>query len=402
MHMITLTEKAYNNFYKKYSKKNYKQTVEYANVMQEFNYKKIYLGLIDDNDNVIAATLILEEKNALKFKFGYAPSGFLLDFDNTELVQIFSTELKKYLINLNYSYLRFKPNIPFKILDKNDKVLKNNYNIINNLKKLGFISLNTSNKTSRLEAIIEIDNDLNSIYNNFNRNIKRKIKECNLMGITFYQENDINKFYNLIEKKKSKSIDYYEKLLRYFNNKECKFNIYFAKLNTEIYLNNYRYFLKQEQDRNYKLQEKISNLVIKKTTKLLDKKISSDKSLNKYKNKVLEASDLFLKFPEGLTIATCAVIEFGDTVYFIEEGYNEKFRNIYSLSMLKWEIIKKYNMLGYSKFNLGAIPEKTNKYSGLYNSKIGFNPNIYEYSEELDFPVNKYIYKIIKKIFQKK
>ena len=82
MHMITLTEQQFNNYSKLHSKRNYKQTVEYANLMSKYGYTKLYLGLIDNFNNVIGATLILEKRIKGKFKIGYAPNGFLIDYSN--------------------------------------------------------------------------------------------------------------------------------------------------------------------------------------------------------------------------------------------------------------------------------------------------------------------------------
>jgi len=194
-------------------------------------------------------------------------------------------------------------------------------------------------------------------------------------------------------------------LLNVFKDDECKLKIYFAKLNPEVYLNNFRYILKKEQEKNIKLQELIKDIKTPKTKKLIDKKITSDKLLNKYQNKVIEASKIFSEYPDGLIIGTCAIIKNDKTIYFIEEGYEEKLRNIYSLSMLKWEIIKKYYHLGYKNFDLGIIPhfkDKNDKYYGIYLSKIGFNPEIYECAGKFDLVINRYIYSIINKFPKKK
>ena len=71
MQMITLTEIQFKNYSRIHSKRNYMQTVEYANVMTKYGYAKLYLGLIDEFNNVIAATLILEKRIKGKYKRRY-------------------------------------------------------------------------------------------------------------------------------------------------------------------------------------------------------------------------------------------------------------------------------------------------------------------------------------------
>jgi len=404
MHIITLTELQYKNYSQIHSKRNYKQTVEYANMMTKNGYYKLYLGLIDNENNVVAATLILEQTIYGKYKFGYAPNGFLIDFDNKTLLKNFTIELKKYLAQLNFVYLRLNPNFAYRIFNKNNLVLKCYPNILDNMKELGYIHHGFDNNFNRFNAILHIQNNLDETYNNFNRNIKRKINDGQIMGIEFYKSDNIDKFYELIAKKTNKNIDYYRDLQKNFNNDNIKFELYFAKINSKTYLDNCSTLLSKEKEKNYKLQEDITDLNIPNTKKLLNSKISSDKMINKYQSKVLEASNIFSKYPDGLIIGGCAIIKNDNTIYFIEEGFDDNLRDVYSLGILKWEIIKKYYKLGYKNFNLGILPPKNkdNKYYGIYLSKIGFNPRIYEYCGKFDLVINKYLYTIIKKIPTKK
>ena len=406
MHIVTLTEEKYKIFSRNYENKHYMQTIEYANVMKDNKKRILYLGLEDNNYNVVGAVLIIEEIIKVKYKIGYAPCGFLIDYNNTNLYEIFTNELKQYLNQLNYIYLKLNPIFNFKIFDKKNLIIKYDANILDRMKKMGYVYLENDNNTEKFNAILHANYNTNEIYEKFNRSIKRKIKDSNLMGITYYQDNDIEKFYSLIEKKHRKeNINYYKNLMKYFKDDECKFELYFAKINPEIYLNNYRYILKKEQEKNDRLQTFIIDVNIHKTKKLISNKMTSDKLINKYKKHVIEASNIFSKYPDGLILGACAIIRYGDTIYFIEEGYEEKFRNIHSLNMLKWEIIKKYINLGYKNFNLGIVPNlnnNENKYNGIYMSKICFNPNIYEYCGDFELVTNKYIYTILKKISIKK
>ena len=61
MHIIELTELQFKNYSNIHSKKNYKQSVEYASLKQNNGFKPLYLALIDNDNNVHAATLILEK-----------------------------------------------------------------------------------------------------------------------------------------------------------------------------------------------------------------------------------------------------------------------------------------------------------------------------------------------------
>ena len=52
MHIIELTELQFKNYSNIHSKKNYKQSIEYAKLKKTNDYKPLYLGLIDDSKTV--------------------------------------------------------------------------------------------------------------------------------------------------------------------------------------------------------------------------------------------------------------------------------------------------------------------------------------------------------------
>lgn len=399
MHIIILSETQYKNYSTVHSKKNYKQTVEYANMMKNYGYDKMFLGLIDDSNNVIGATLILEKKLFSKYSYGYAPNGFLIDFDNNILLENFTKCLKEFLKELNFIYISLDPNFAYKIYGKNNIVLKCYPNIIDNMEQLGYIKKGQISKFKKYNAILHIT-DIKETYNKLNRNTKRKLQDNDILNLNIYKDNNIDKFYNMIIKKSTKNIDYYRNMLNYFKDENAKFEIYFAKLNTDKYLDRCRNILYKERDINSNYQEIIRDINIKKTNKLIDSKIKSDKIINKYKSKVLEALNISSKYNGDIDIAAIALIKQGDTIYFIEEGYEDKLRNIYSLSILKWELIKKFYKEGFTNFNLGFIPLniKDTKYKGIYLSKIGFSPRIYEYSGNYDLIINKIIYNVLSKL----
>ncbi len=62
MQIISLNEIQFKNYSRIHSKRNYFQTVEFANVEKINGYNVLYVGMIDDNNNLVAASLILNKK----------------------------------------------------------------------------------------------------------------------------------------------------------------------------------------------------------------------------------------------------------------------------------------------------------------------------------------------------
>lgn len=382
MNIIELTELQFKNYSNIHSRKNYKQSVEYATLEETKNYKKLYLGLIDENENVHAATMILEKKLNNKYKYGYIPNGYLIDFNNTELLKTFTTQLKAYLKKLNYTHIRITPLINYQIYSSNFILKENNTNVINTFKSLGYTYLNNTSK----HKMVLFTNNIENTYNNFKRSLKRNINECLKKGITIYQgnENNIEDFLNLTDNK-----PYYKNMINIFNNPNNKFEFYFAKLEPVTYINNYRYLLKKEQINNEKLNQKLKNPNIKKSNNLLSKKMTSDRLITKYNNEIINGTNIYKMYPQGSILSAVGIINNQKEIIFITEGYNKDFKHIRSIPMIKWEIIKKYISNGCTKFDLGDISISKN-----YTTKSGYNGNIIEYSNTFDLVINDMMYKL--------
>lgn len=382
MHIIELTELQFRNYSNIHSKKNYKQSVEYAKLKGVNGYNSLYLALIDDNNNVHAATLILEKKVNNRYKYGYVPSGYLINFYNLDLLKTFTIELKNYLKKLNYVYIRINPLINYQVYNSDFILKENNSSIINDFKEIGYEFIPN---TSKYKMVLDVS-DIDGTYKSFKRSLRRTINNCLKKGIIVYQGDDNDKadFLSMVDNKVR-----YENMMGLFNSPDNNFEFYFAKIMPETYINNYRYLLKKEQFNNEKLNDKMKNPDIKKTNNLFIKKMNSDKLVTKYKNEIMNGTYLLQNYPKGVIIAAVAVISNKREVTFIKECYADEFKHIRSVPMIKWEIMKKYIVDGYKRFDFGDVVISKNQVT-----KAGYNGNIIEYSNSFDLVINDMLYKL--------
>lgn len=382
MHIIPLTELQFKNYSNMHSRKNYRQSVEYAKLKQTNGYTPLYLGLIDDADNVHAATLILEKNLNNKHKYGYVPNGYLINFYNLDLLKTFTIELKEYLKKLNYIYIRINPLINYQIYDSDFILKENNSGIIKEFQKMNYELIEN---TSKYKMILRAS-DIQSTYKNFKRSLRRNINNCLKKGITVYEgtEKDKEDFLNLLESKKR-----YQKIMELFNNHHNQFEFYLAKINPETYINNYRYLIKKEQFNNENLNQKLKNPNIKKSKNLLERKMTSDSLLTTYNNELAKGTVILKNYPNGVIISGVAIIKNEQEICFVKECYTNEFKHIRSVPMIKWEIIKKHISEGYKKFDLGEITISKNQIT-----KTGYNGNIIECSNSFDLVINDMLYKL--------
>ncbi len=391
MKIIELTETQFKNYSKLHSSRNYFQTVEYANTKP--NYNKIFLGFINESDNTLMGATLILEKDIFKFKVGYVPGGFLVDYDNDNLFRDFVNTLKVYLKEKKYVYLTTENKTTYKMFDKNREVIYFDTNILKLLDELSFVKVS---KSIYRKVVLETEKTPNETYKMFNSNTKRNINLALQRAITIYKDenNNVDILLNLTDNNNSDKI---KKLVENFNTPNNCCEIYFAKIDPEQYINNYRFLLKKEEEINDKLNDIMQDITIKKSDSFINRKMKSDLLITKYNNEILKATNIYTKYPEGAIIGAVLILKNNREIYFMDEGYNKDLASFYSSHLIKWEIIKKYLTLGYKIFNFGDI-KNMDKKNGNYLFKMGFGGKVYECIGTYDLIINKWLYHIIKLI----
>lgn len=404
MKIINLTETQYKNYSRLQKNQNFGQTVEFSLIHENIHKRKLFLGLVDENNNIHAATLILIKDISPLIKEAIAPNGYLIEYQNKELLKTFTEELKKYLLKEKITYLITNPMFKLKVFNKSNTLIENNQFIYDYLIELGYRNLGYYSEFEKYDVILENYHSSEDIYKNFNRNTKRNIKEAINLGITLKKENPNNlpTLYNIFKKKTTKSLSYYQNLFNVYQSNDNKMEIFSATLSPHKFLINSKKLYEQELKKNEIIHTNFTKTNYHITEKKLNKRITSDNILEKYHERLEYAIKLDQKYQEPITLGTCIVIRNNREIYFLMDGYNENYRIIHSTHILKWAIIKKYYSIGYRIFNLGEIHQqyykKSNKYYGQYLYKIGFGGNIIEYSPNLLLIINKPVYNTYNKL----
>ena len=392
MKIIELTETQFKNYSKLHSSRNYFQTIEYSKVKS--NYNRLLLGFMNENDNTIMGATLILEKNIGNLKIGLVPGGFLIDYDNDDLFKDFITTLKDYLKQRKYIYLSVENKAIYKMYDKDGDIIYFDTNIIKLLDELSFVK---TSKEAKRKVVLETEMTPEETYKLFNSNTRRNINLALQRAITIYKDEsgNVDTLINLTGNNNENKI---KNILNHFNTENNTAEIYLAKLDPEKYVNNYRFLLKEEDEKNEKLNNIMQDINIKKSISLINKKMNSDRQITKYNNEIIKATNVYTKYPEGIIIGAILIIKNNREIYFLDEGYNKDLASIYSSHLIKWEIIKKYLSIGYKIFNFGDIKSIDPK-NGQYIFKMGFGGKVYECVGTYDLIINKWLYKIVKLIY---
>lgn len=389
MKIIELTEMQFKNYSKIHSSRNYFQTIEYSKIKS--NYNRLLLGFMNETEGTImGATLILERKIG-NFKIGLVPGGFLIDYDNNSLFKDFVNALKDYLKEKKYVYLSVENKWAYKMYDKNGEVIYFDTDLIKMLDELSFVK---TSKENTKKVVLETEKTPNDTYKMFNSNTKRNIALALRRAITIYKDEN-NNIDTLLSLTNNSNSEYIKKIMKSFNTDNNKAEIYFAKIEPETYVNNYRFLLKAEDEKNDRLNALMQDINVKKSISLINKKMKSDRLITKYNNEIIKATNVYTKYPDGAIIGAILIIKNNREIYFLDEGYNKDLAGIYSSHLIKWEIIKNYLSQGYKIFNFGDI-KNNDKKNGNYIFKMGFGGKVYEHVGTYDLLINKWLYRIVK------
>ena len=400
----------FDNFAKNHPLGSYHQTSNYALNMSENNYDYDLLGLIDDNNEIVAASLILYRKIGLFYRYGYAPKGFLIDYYNPSIVKEFTTLLKKYYYKKNFAFIKINPEISIGQVDLKTKQIKYNENKIieSTLEGLNFKKLKGNKlfeaKIPKYNAILILKNcNLRTV----DKRTRNKIRKSTKKGLTLEKGNreSIDILYKFIKNKKDYPITHYYNYYNAFS-KNDSIDIFLVKIDFEESLLNIREQYEAESIHNNNLVEK---LMKKNTPELLIRKMESDKNLQSLSDEIAYTTRCLANKKEDY-IAGAITIKYKNRVNILISGYEKRYSRYNPNYFLHYEMIKYYKK-DYDFMDLNGITgdfTDSNPYKGLNEFKFGFNPVAFENIGEFDYMVNESLYKnldsngALQKEFQRK
>ncbi|MBR3490389.1 MAG: peptidoglycan bridge formation glycyltransferase FemA/FemB family protein [Bacilli bacterium] len=400
MEIRQLTAEEFDNFAKNYPYKNFYQTAEYGTLMDRHAFNDYYLGLIDDANNLVAATLILVNRVMIGYKWGYCPRGYLIDYKNEQLVRNFTELLAAFLKKRNFMFIKIDPQIIYKSHEKTGEVntLVDNEGIYNTLLNCGYqhggFNLNFENLKPRWNAVVTCKPE-DKIFSLYSKEIRNKVRKADNRGVEVIkgEPENIRDFYELISYKNEKrKLNYYLDMFEIFG-KSDMFDIFFARINTSKYIEKSKNLYEKEEIRNNELNMQLEeNIDSNNKNTIIKRKMNSDSLLNSYKQSVIKSAELFKTNPVGIVVAACAVVKYNGEIFFLIDGIDNNYKDYCPNHYLKYILMDMYHSQGYNRFNLNGISgdfTKGSKYYDLTRFKLGFGAHVEEYLGEFTLVINK-------------
>lgn len=182
-------EKEYTEFVINHPKSHFLESYEWGEVSKLRGLIPHYVGL-KDNKHLVATALILEKRLPLGYCYYYIPRGYVIDYDNFELISLFTDKIKAYAKKNKCIFFKIDPDIKLHSIDKNAKVIDdgyNNYELVKFLKKIGFhhkkLNLYFENMQPRFTFRLDTTKSIDEIRKGYSKSVLRWIKIANKFGV---------------------------------------------------------------------------------------------------------------------------------------------------------------------------------------------------------------------------
>lgn len=379
---------------------------EYWGKLKETNgWKYKLVGMKKDNE-IIAETLLLYKTLPLGLKLFYAPRGFLIDFEDFELLRTFTNELKKFIKKENGFVLKIDPYVEYKRRDIDGNIVEggiDNNHIVNELKNLGYKHYGfnkdiTKELQPRWMFVLDLkDKDEDILFANFNRHYRKAIRKAEKFGLVVERigKDKLHEYKSIMEHTSDRR-GFIDRPYSYYENMVDKIGddliINICYLDLDLGIKN----LTEE---------------IKKIEGYQDIKENHLKQIEDNKKKIEEYEEYRKEYGNKIPLAGTMSIVCGKEYLNLFGGAYNKFMKYDAQYLIKWVTMKDalsrkcdlYNFYGIS----GNFEKENNPMYGIYEFKRGFDGRVVELIGEFDLIISKSkytlynfmlkIYKVLKK-----
>ena len=392
---------------------NFIRNSNYTHFMQSYDFGKIreykgfiphYVGLKKDN-KIVCAALILEKKLVFGYSYFYSPRGYVIDYNDRELLKIFTEELAKFAKTRKAIYTKIDPGIKLHTIDQDGNEIsgEKNYDLVEYLKEIGYkhlgYNLGFEHEQPRFTFRIDLDGDWNTIYQRMHPTTRKILNKGNQYNLEVYKGdmNDIKDFYiTMIETAKREGIiqspiEYYKEFYKIFNEDNLS-DMYIVKANIKNLIENFENKISNVEIEINKLNSEQYKNKEKNQNKLNDLNNQINK-LNKQLEEIKKITD------KEVVLSSIITVKYKDKVWTVHGGNNSILMELNANYLCYYTIMKDAYDEGYKIMDCFgtcgiANPDKSNPIYGIHSFKKRLGGEYIEFIGEFDYINKKFLYKL--------
>ena len=402
----------YDNFVKTHkTKSHFLQSLSWGEFAKaEKNLTPYYLGLETDDGKLVGAALILEKKLPLNYTYFYSPRGFVVEYNNKEILKEMTEKTIQFIKRKKAIFLKIDPDI-IKCSTNYQNEVKTNpkYDeIFQSLKALGFkhqgYTKNFETMQPRYTFRIDLNQTMEEIENHFSKTTRQRIAKSKKLEteVIIGTSKDIHEFYHLMmltENRKdfiSHNEEYYKTLYEIFNgNENTKATLFLGKIHFQKTI--------KALEKNLKdVNNQISILPIDNLSKSAKAKLNE---LTKQKENILKDIEKYKEckkiYGQNITLSAHMIIEYGNKAWVLYAGNHNDLSETYVNYNTYLEHIKYCKEKGieiYDQFGTIGDLSEDNPRLGLHEFKKKFGGDYIEFIGEWDYIINKPMYFVFTKL----
>ena len=404
-----ISKKEYEEFVQSSKYGHFMQSYDFGQIRKEKNFIPHYVGL-KENNKLVCAALLLEKKLLMGYSYLYSPRGYVIDFNNKELVNTFTKYLKEHAKKNKIIFIKIDPAIKLHTIDIDGNIIdgENNEELVKYLTSIGYkhlgYNLGFEKEQPRFTFRINMDMSWDEVYNNMHPTTKKILNKGNQYNLDVYigDKKDMNDFYlTMIETAKREGIiqspiEYYELFYEEFNKDDLS-DIYVVKVNIKNLIESFENKIQGVKDNI----EELSNDEKHKNKGKAQNKIND---LNNQLDKLYKDLEEIKKIKqEEVVLSSIITVKYGDKVWTVHGGNNSLLMNLNANYLLYYTIMKDAYDKGYKCLDCFgtcgiANPDKSNPIYGIHNFKKRLGGEYTEFIGEFDLVINKFMYTTYKKL----
>lgn len=386
-----ISKEEFESFANNHPLSNYFQSKEYAEVLENLNIEYNLIGYFKD-DKLEGASLIILKTYGIKYKYGYSPKGFLIDYYNMELFKTFTKELKEYYIKKNVVFIKINPEIFIGDISKENLLCKYNSNLIltSHFSSCGYRKIDKK-KISLVEENYSTIVNLETFKNKTSKSRYIKARDKGLY-IEKGNKDSILKIFDFIKDENHSLSDYFN----FYNifSKNDLIDVFLIKINFEEYISGSRNLYVNENEKNEYLNKL---LLIHNTERNLKEKMESDKILEE--SKIDLNRSLQYRGRESKCVGGIITLKYNGRIIILSSGYDEEYSFFEIKDFMYYELFKFYNKT-FKYVDLDGIKSTESidpKYKKLDRFKVDTSTDIVELIGEYDLILNETVYSNMKR-----
>ncbi len=422
MKLITLTPKQFKEFSSQHPLTSFYQTKEWGELKEENGWKSHLLGLINEKKEIQAGCLLLSKMTPIKKNMFYSPRGFLIDYNNLDLLKEFTEKIKEYVKKEKGIFIKIDPYLSYQERDINGEIVKNGENnkkAYENLIQLGYKHFGFNlmqdtlqprwifTTTTKGKTIEEVMKDMDPKTRQILRKNEReciKVREINEKELPLFK--DIMAHTGERREFIDRPLKYYKEMQKHLGGEKGILKILIAELHSKELIQEIKKEIKQNKDEMKEREKKYEENPAKMNEKKFhSKQKENQNNIDRLEKKLKHIEKINTENGDIIPLGGILFLIYGNEVLSLVGGSYQKFMEFQSAYTVHWAGVKyaiEHQYERYNFYGITGIFDESNPLFGLYSFKRDFGGQVVELIGEFDFIVSKpsyYLYKISFQIY---